>query len=151
MTAQRGAWVPLSAKDSPTDADPESQWCPSGSVPSQLSEACHHSVFWEKKPPRKVFVSRRASRRSEVSAPEENVRESRRPPWSPRKSWCASGLGSSTVPASPRESALTWNSPSSCQDPSRPPPLASPPTHVAWLFCRINVFGLLAGVPASGS
>ena len=50
MTAQRGAWVPLSAKDSPTDADPDSQWCPSDSVPSQLSEACHHSVFWEKKP-----------------------------------------------------------------------------------------------------
>src|SRR5678815_811060 len=42
VTAQRGAWSPESAKERPTDADAASQWFPTGSVPSQLSEACHH-------------------------------------------------------------------------------------------------------------
>src|SRR5512133_2233659 len=73
VIAQRGACGPASAKESPTEAEAESQWFPSGSVPSQLSEACHHCVSCEKKPPRKVLVSRRVSSRSEVSAPEPNA------------------------------------------------------------------------------
>src|SRR5512144_2312159 len=55
VTAQRGAFGPESAKDSPSEAEAESQWLPTGSVPSQPSVACHQVVSREKSPPRKVL------------------------------------------------------------------------------------------------
>src|SRR5262245_28883253 len=84
LTAHRGEYWPESAKERPTEAEPESQWCPRGSVPSQESEACHHRVSPASWPPRNVLVSRRASSRNEVSAPEAKARDRRRPAWSAR-------------------------------------------------------------------